>query len=68
MDKTKGKDNHVFCWSCGKKTMQPYKDWHKCSNCGATHVDLPNPGHLAFSVVDNPAAGETRGKPWGAPD
>ena len=29
-------DYSKVCWSCGNETMEPYKTWHRCSNCGAT--------------------------------
>lgn len=33
------------CWSCKGSHMEPWetlgKDWHKCSDCGATYIDMP---------------------------
>ena len=44
MDKTKDKNHHKYCWSCGQETMQPEGSFYRCTNCGATYNDLPAPG------------------------
>jgi len=68
MDKAKGKDKHRWCWHCGKDTMRPDGNFYRCSSCGATWNDLPTPGHVPFVVSSSTIDGQTRGRPWSAPD
>ena len=43
------------CWNCGLETMWPSKDldkgWFKCSDCGATWSEIPEPGQNALGGI-----------------
>lgn len=50
-DMAKGKDKHVWCWSCGGKTMQPTGNYFTCINCDATYADTPKLSKAASGVA-----------------
>ena len=46
------------CWSCGKETVFPIKNYYECTECGATYNELPPPS--PFDLVEEPIAPYTR--------
>jgi len=60
MDKAKGKDKRIFCWSCGHSTMQPRGDFYRCADCGATWNPAPRSAKADAGVV----LYETKGDRW----
>jgi len=62
------------CWFCFTRLMERAPDlgwgWYKCSNCGATHVDIPTPIGAPMSLTTHQFEGYTRTawkpNPWKA--
>jgi len=57
------------CWSCGKVTMVNKGDYYQCSECGATHCEVPAPAGETYildkvSVKDQKSGiGKTHPRP-----
>ena len=52
-------DHKKVCWYCDQETVEPFKTWYKCRECGSTHTIGVTLGPQELLIVDR----ETGGKP-----